>query len=136
MNRYAREVKNYLEEEKIFYSCEDVGKTDENFIIYAIAEGTPNIWVEMEESGKMQMTCYLKHGVGEEERQKILDRRYILQSGENNFQIFIDEEGSVTALYHTKLGEKETKKDFAKSMYVFLYSLNQCIDKVLIQINE
>ncbi len=131
MNVYAEKVKQYLEEEQIPYSCEEMGETDENFLIYAITKDTPNIWAEVEDCGRIQLTSYLKHDIGEEKQKKIQDRKYVVRTNEEEFQIFLDEEGSVTAQYQAELNQRDIKDSFARSMYAFLFSVNQCVRDVL-----
>ena len=127
MNVYAEKVKQYLEEEQIPYSCEKMGETDENFLIYAIIKDTPNIWAEVEDCGKIQLTSYLLNDMSKEKEEYLQNRTYALQAKEIEFQIFLDDEGTVTALYNAKLKQTDVKETFAKAIYVFCFLVNQCI---------
>lgn len=136
MNTYAKKVIDYLDEEKIFYSCEEIGEGDENLIIYAMSDGAPNIWAEIEESGKLQLTAYLSHDIGEEKRKELQEKNYKIETAYAEFQLYTDEEGSVTALYNTILDWKDAGESFAKAMYTFLYSMNQCIEDILVYVKQ
>ena len=136
MNTYAKKVIDYLDEEKIFYSCEEIGEGDENLIIYAMSDGAPNIWAEIEESGELQLTAYLSHDIGEEKKKELQEKNYKIETAYAEFQLYTDEEGSVTALYNTILDWKDAGESFAKAMYTFLYSMNQCIEDILVYVKQ
>lgn len=120
MNVYAEKVKQYLEEEQIPYSCEKMGETDENFLIYAITKDTPNIWAEVEDCGKIQLTSYLIDDMSKEKEEYLQNRIYALKVKGIEFQIFLDDEGTITVLYNAKLKQTDVKETFAKAIYVFV----------------
>lgn len=132
----CKESNRLSDEEKIFYSCEEIGEGDENFIIYAMSDGAPNIWAEIEESGELQLTAYLSHDIGEEKRKELQEKNYKIETAYAEFQLYTDEEGSVTALYNTALDGENAGESFAKAMYTFLYSMNQCIEDILVYVKQ